>query len=88
MGMTPGPLVRALFTFDLTNPLVVLETRLVVLTNILVVSMAWGLGFWSRQKSIKLVKFFNWSCLYQKYSSPKAVDSQIYFGAQNPDFPS
>ena len=37
MGMTPGPLVRALFLFALMNPLVVLETPFVVLENMLVV---------------------------------------------------
>ena len=38
MGLTPGPLVRALFHFALLNLLVVLE-------NLLVVSVTWGLAF-------------------------------------------
>ena len=40
MGLTPGPLVRALFLFALMNPLVVLETPLVV-------SVRCGLEFFS-----------------------------------------
>ena len=43
MGLTPGLMVRALFLFALKNPLVMLETLLVVLINLLVVSVAWGL---------------------------------------------
>ena len=40
MGLTPGLLVRALFPFAFTNPLVVLKTPLVM-------SVAWGLVFFS-----------------------------------------
>ena len=39
MGLTPGPLLRALFLFSLMNLLVMLETPLVVLRNPLVVSI-------------------------------------------------
>ena len=45
MGLTPGPLVRALFLFTLMNPLVVLNNLLVVFTNTLVMSVAWDLTF-------------------------------------------
>ena len=68
MGLTPGPLVRAVFPFALTNTLVVLETPLVVLTNPLVVSMVWGLAFWYRQESIQLVTFLCCSCFWIGYS--------------------
>ena len=49
MGLTPGPLVRALFLFSLMNPLVVLDTLLFVLDNLLVVSAAWGMAILSQQ---------------------------------------
>ena len=45
MGLTPGPLVRVNFLFALMNPLIMLETLLVVLKNPLVVSVAWGVSF-------------------------------------------
>ena len=38
MGLDPGPLVRALFHFTLMNPLI-------VLVDLLVVFMLWGLAF-------------------------------------------
>ena len=47
MVLTPGPLVRALFLFALTIPLVMLETPLVVLKNPLIVTGEWGLSFLS-----------------------------------------
>ena len=75
MGLTLGPPVHALFLFTLMNPSVVLETPLVVLTNKLVVSMAWGMEFLSQQELIQLVMLFRWLCLYQKELSPKVVDS-------------
>ena len=75
MVLTPGLLVRALFLFALMNPLVVLETPLVMLTNMLVMSVAWGLAVFFQQESIQLVTLFRWLCLYQKDSSPKVVDS-------------
>ena len=65
MGLTPSPLVRVLFLFTLMNLLVVLDTPLVVLTNPLVVSVAWGLEFFFRQKSSQLVMLFCWSCSYK-----------------------
>ena len=74
MVLTPGPLVRALFLFALMIPLVILETPLVVLTNMLVVSVVLGLAFLSWQESSKLVTLFRWLCLYQKESSQKVVD--------------
>ena len=74
MGMDPGPLVRAFSLFALMNPLV-------VLTIMLVVSVAWGLEFLSRKESSQLVTVFRWSYLHQKESIPKAVDSYKYFGA-------
>ena len=40
LGLTPVPLVRALFLFVMMNPLV-------VLTTLLVMSVAWGLEFLS-----------------------------------------
>ena len=55
MGLNPGPLVRAIFPFDLMNLLVVLETLLVLLTNPLVISVAWGLPFTPQQDSSQLV---------------------------------
>ena len=58
MGLTPGPLVYALFLFALMNPLVVLETPLFTLAITLVVSVAWGLEFLSRQELFLLVFFF------------------------------
>ena len=45
MGMTLGPLVRALLPFTLMNMLILLETLLVKLMNLLVLFMAWGLVF-------------------------------------------
>ena len=45
MGLTPGPLVREIFLFALKNPLAVLMTLLVMLTNTLVVFMAWDMEF-------------------------------------------
>ena len=75
MVLTPGLLVRALFLFALMNPLVVLETPLVMLTNMLVMSVAWGLAVFFQQESIQLVTLCRWLCLYQKDSSPKVVDS-------------
>ena len=75
MGLTLVPPLHALFLFTLMNPSVVLETPLVVLTNKLVVSMAWGMEFLSQQELIQLVMFFRWSCLYQKELSTKVVDS-------------
>ena len=41
MGLDPGPLIRTIFHFDLMNTLVVLE-------NLLVVFLVWGLAFWSQ----------------------------------------
>ena len=43
MGLTPALLVRELFIFSLNNQLIVLTTMLVVLTNPLVLFVAWGL---------------------------------------------
>ena len=68
MGLTPGPLVRALFLFALKNPLV-------VFTTLLVVFVAWGVLFLSQQESSQLLALFRWLCLYQKELSPKTVDS-------------
>ena len=45
MGLTPGPLVRAIFFFALKIPLVMLTTLLFVLTTQLVVFVAWVLVF-------------------------------------------
>ena len=45
MGLTPGPLVRALFLFTLKNPLEVLTTPLVVMTIPLAVFVVWVLDF-------------------------------------------
>ena len=45
MGLTRGPLVRALFLFYLKNPLVLLKNLLVVLTIKLVVFVARVLAF-------------------------------------------
>ena len=75
MGMTLVPLVRALSIFALKNPLVMSKTPLVTLKAQLVVFVAWGLEFLSRQESSQLLSLFCWLCLYQKESSPKAVDS-------------
>ena len=88
MVLTPGLLVRALFLFALMNPLVVLETPLFTLAITLVVSVAWGLEFLSRQELFLLVIFLLWSCSCQKEWSPKAVDLKKYFCAQNPKFSS
>ena len=68
MGQTTGPLVRELFLFTLEN-------TLVVLVHLLVVFLAWRLEFFSQQELIQLVTLFCWSCLNQKESSPKVVDS-------------
>ena len=43
MGLTPGPVLRALFSFALNIPLDVLTSLLVVLITTLVVSVAWVL---------------------------------------------
>ena len=75
MGLTPGPLKRALFLFLSMIPLVVLENPLVVLENPLVVSAARGLAGEFRQELSQLVTFFCYSCLYQEELSPKVVDS-------------
>ena len=75
MGLTLGPMVRVVFLFTFMNPLVVLETPLVVLNILLVVSVVWGLKFLSWQESIQLVTLFHWPCLYQKESSPEVVES-------------
>ena len=57
MGITPGPLVRALFPFSLKIPLVVLMTQLVVLKTPLVVFVAWVLDFFSDRNQVQL-----WHC--------------------------
>ena len=86
MGLNTGPLIHSLFHFALMELLVVLETLLVVLKITLVVSVVWGMVFLSQKEFSQSVTLFRWSYLYQKESSPKVVDSQKYFGAQNPDF--
>ena len=58
MGLTLGPLIRALLPFTLKNPLVVLTTLLVVLPTLLVVFVAWGPAFQFRQESSQLVALF------------------------------
>ena len=51
MGLTPGPLVRALFLFALKNPLVMLTTPLVVFVE-------WVLEFFSDSNQV------NWRRCY------------------------
>ena len=68
IGLTPGTLVRAIFLFAFMNPLVVLET-------LLVVSVAWGLAFFPCQELSQLVTFSCWLCSYQKKSGSKVVGS-------------
>ena len=75
MGLTPGTLVHAFLLFALMNLLVVLNTPLIVLTNILVMSVAWALEFCHQQESNQLMTFICWSRSYQKKSIPKVVDS-------------
>ena len=60
MGLTPGPLVRALLLFALHNTLVVLTTPLIVLMITLVVSVAWVLAFLFQQELSQLVTLFRW----------------------------
>ena len=50
MGLTPGLLVRALSLFNFMNPLVLLETPLVVLTILLVVSWHGVWCFFNRNR--------------------------------------
>ena len=50
MGLTLGPLVRALFLFALKNLLVVLTNPLGVLMTLLVVFVAWVLAFLLQQE--------------------------------------
>ena len=57
MSLTPGPLVSALLFFALMIPLV-------MLVNLLVVSVAWGLVFLYRQESSQLVTLFRCLCYY------------------------
>ena len=52
MGLDTGPLVHALFHFDLVNPLV-------VLVNMLVMFVAWDMYFLFRLESIQLVTLFH-----------------------------
>ena len=66
MGLTPGPLVRALFLFALINPSVVLTIPLVVLVNPLVVFLACVMVHLYRQESSQLVALFRWLYLYQR----------------------
>ena len=54
MGKTPGLLVCALFHFTFMN-------WLVVLSNLLVLSVLWGLAFLFLQESSDLVTFLRWS---------------------------
>ena len=65
MGLTLGLLVRVLFLFSLMNLMVMLESPLVVLDNLLVMLVAWCLEFLSQQESSQVVTLFYWSCLYQ-----------------------
>ena len=58
MGLTQGPLSRAIFLFDLKNMLVLLKTLLVMLTNMLVVFVAWVLMFLFQQELSQLASFF------------------------------
>ena len=53
MGLTMGPLVRALFLFVFKIPLVVLMIMLVEF-------VVWGLAFLFRQKSSQLVTLCRW----------------------------
>ena len=84
MGLTQGTLVRALFPFDLKNPLVMLTILLVVLTTLLVVFVAWGLAFLSRQELSQLLKLFCWSCLYPKGVEYKGSQLIEIFWRPNP----
>ena len=75
MGLTPGTLVHAFLLFASINLLVVLKTPLIVLTNILVMSVAWALEFCHQQESKQLMTLICWSRSYQKKSIPKVVES-------------
>ena len=67
MGLTPGPLVHALFLFALKNPLV-------VFTTLLVVFVAWGLVFLSPQESSQLVTLLRLFLFVPKGLEPKGAE--------------
>ena len=73
MGLTPGPLVHALFLLTLMNPWGVLESPLVVVEIPLVMFVSWGLVFWSQQELSQLLTF-SIGCVFNLRST-KAFDS-------------